>query len=291
MSTYNINSGFLSILFIVAFFSCSEPGDKYKTTGSGLEYKYLKENRKGETVYVDDYIELKFSYRNNKDSVLFDSDEIGSSIKMRLKPSMYMASFEEAVKMLKTGERALFKIPADLFYSVTKRTNVPNWVKKGDKLIFDIELIRILDKKEIEKEQEQLKQKRKKEEEQKLQQYLKDNNITAQPTMSGLYYIEIQKGNGALVQAGDFLLVHYTGKYIDDEIFDSSHKREEPFYFQQGKAEVIAGWEEGFSKMREGGKAKFIIPSHLAYGEKGYGKIIPPFSTLVFDVELIKVKK
>lgn len=282
---------FLGIVLIVGFSSCKSGNDGYQTTETGLEYKFLKKNKQAKHAKVGDYIELKFNYKNNKDSVLFNSNEIANSIKIQLNKSAYNASFEEAVGMLRTGERALFKIPALLFYQKTKKNKVPVWIKKGDKLTFDIELIRVLNKAEVEKEQELLKQKRRTTEDQLLAHYLKTNNITKEASLSGMYYIETKKGDGMKVKPGDMLMVHYTGKFIDGEVFDSSIERNEPFLFRQGKGAVIPGWEEGFSKMREGGKAKFIIPSQLAYGAKGYGKIIPPYSTLIFDVELIKIKK
>ncbi|MEN8122454.1 MAG: FKBP-type peptidyl-prolyl cis-trans isomerase, partial [Bacteroidota bacterium] len=236
-----------------------------------------------------DYVEIKLSYSNNKDSILFNSNDISSTIKMRVNKPSHKACFEEAVSLLKIGERALFKISADSFFIKTKKTAIPQWVIKGEEFIFDIELIKILDKNDVIKEEKLQKERRKKEEDEATLQYIKKNNIKEAPSISGLYYIESKPGNGKQTEPGDILQVHYTGKLIDGRIFDSSIDRNETFVFHLGKAEVIAGWEEGFSHMKEGGKAEFIIPSHLAYGEKGYGKIIPPYSTLIFDVELVKI--
>ncbi|NJO91314.1 MAG: peptidylprolyl isomerase, partial [Chloroflexia bacterium] len=83
---------------------------------------------------------------------------------------------------------------------------------------------------------------------------------------------------------------HYTGSLINGEIFDSSYNRNKPFAFKLGAKEVIDGWEEGFSYMKKGGKARFIIPSELAYGKEGFSTIIPPYSSLLFEVELIDIK-
>jgi FKBP-type peptidyl-prolyl cis-trans isomerase len=109
-------------------------------------------------------------------------------------------------------------------------------------------------------------------------------------TQSGLDFIEIEEGKGAKAQAGKTVAVHYTGKFQDGRVFDSSVSRGEPIEFMLGKGMVIKGWDEGISMMRVGGKAQLIIPPDLAYGESGAGGVIPPNATLVFDVELVKVK-
>ena len=122
-----------------------------------------------------------------------------------------------------------------------------------------------------------------------LQAYIESNNITTEPTASGLYYIEIEEGTGAPAKKGDIVDVHYTGTFLDGKKFDSSYDRGEPFEFTLGVGQVIKGWDEGISYMKEGGKAKLIMPSSLAYGARGAGSI-PPYTSLIFDVELVDVK-
>ena len=109
-------------------------------------------------------------------------------------------------------------------------------------------------------------------------------------TASGLEYIEIEAGTGAQAQAGKTVSVHYTGKFPDGKVFDSSVSRGEPISFALGQGRVIKGWDEGIALMKVGGKAQLIIPPELGYGEHGAGGVIPPNATLVFDVELVEVK-
>ena len=109
-------------------------------------------------------------------------------------------------------------------------------------------------------------------------------------TASGLEYIEVEPGTGIEAEAGKTVSVHYTGKFQDGQVFDSSISRGEPITFQLGKGKVIKGWDEGIALMKVGGKAQLIIPPDLAYGERGAGGVIPPNSTLLFDVELVDVK-
>ncbi len=106
-------------------------------------------------------------------------------------------------------------------------------------------------------------------------------------TKSGLQYEVLTEGTGKKPKATDTVRCHYEGRLLDGTIFDSSYKRNAPADF--GLQQVIAGWTEGVQLMGEGAKYRFYIPYMLAYGEGGAGAMIPPFATLIFDVELIKV--
>ena len=108
-------------------------------------------------------------------------------------------------------------------------------------------------------------------------------------TESGLRYQIIQKGDGKKANKGDKVSVHYKGQLLDGTVFDSSYKRKQPIDFNVGIGQVIQGWDEGIMLLNVGDKARFVIPSNLAYGERGAGGVIPPNATLIFDVELMKV--
>lgn len=107
-------------------------------------------------------------------------------------------------------------------------------------------------------------------------------------TESGLQYLVLKKGNGVKPGPEDAVTVHYTGRLIDGTVFDSSVERGEPATFAVGQ--VIPGWVEGLQLMSEGAAWRLFIPSNLAYGPHGTGPI-QPNSTLIFDVQLIKVNK
>ena len=125
---------------------------------------------------------------------------------------------------------------------------------------------------------------------QKGQAFLKENATKpgVHTTPSCLQYKVITEGHGKSPKATDTVLVHYRGTTIDGTEFDSSYKRNEPISFPLNG--VIPGWTEGVQLMKEGGKMELFIPSNLAYGSRGAGGVIAPDSTLIFDIELLKVQ-
>jgi FKBP-type peptidyl-prolyl cis-trans isomerase len=110
-----------------------------------------------------------------------------------------------------------------------------------------------------------------------------------QKTASGLRYQIIQEGTGEQATAGKTVSVHYKGQLLDGTVFDSSYKRQQPIDFVLGQGQVINGWDEGVLLLKVGDKARFVIPSDLAYGSRGAGGVIPPDAALLFDVELVAV--
>ena len=109
-------------------------------------------------------------------------------------------------------------------------------------------------------------------------------------TESGLRYKMINKGEGKKAEAGKTVSVHYEGSLENGKVFDSSYPRKKPIEFRLGQGQVIEGWDEGIALLQVGDKARFVIPSDLAYGAAGAGGVIPPNATLIFDVELMDVK-
>lgn len=123
------------------------------------------------------------------------------------------------------------------------------------------------------------------------EKFLADNKTRegVKVTASGLQYVVEKEGEGAQPTAEDEVTVHYTGRLLNGQVFDSSVQRGEPATFPLNR--VIPGWTEGVQLMEEGAKYTFFIPSDLAYGPQGIPNAIPPHSTLIFEVELIKVIK
>jgi peptidylprolyl isomerase len=109
-------------------------------------------------------------------------------------------------------------------------------------------------------------------------------------TESGLEYRDLVVGSGETPQAGQTVVAHYTGWLANGTKVDSSRDRAIPFEFPLGRGRVIRGWDEGVATMRVGGKRKLWVPAGLAYGERGFGALIPPDAALVFEIELLYLR-
>ena len=294
MRKLNVKMSLLLMLSIIMFSCSKHPG--FKKTDSGLYYKIHTKSDDTAKARIGDVLTMKMCVRaKNKtmDSVLFNSNMIPYPYKMQLSKPMYKGDFLEGIALLSKGDSATFILIQD---SVFKNAQKPPFLTPTDELFMDVKIVNIQSKLEYDKEMEiQMKQQQaaleqlKNKEAEDLTKYLTDNKVKAKPTTSGMYYIEQLKGKGAKAENGKKVSVHYTGTLLNGTKFDSSVDRGQAFEFVLGQGQVIKGWDEGIALMREGGKARFIIPSSLGYGEKGSGPI-PSCSPLVFDVELISVK-
>ncbi len=135
--------------------------------------------------------------------------------------------------------------------------------------------------------------------------FLAKEGIEAITSESGLRYLITEEGNGPNAEPGDEVVVHYAGRILNGDYFDTSieavakengmynpsRNYSEGFSFNIGQGRVIKGWDEGIAYIKEGGKGTLYIPSPLGYGSRGSGPKIPPYSILVFDVEVLKVNK
>ena len=136
---------------------------------------------------------------------------------------------------------------------------------------------------------QELEKQKAKEKAAELEKQLTTHTKNAIKTSSGLQYVILTSSDGEKPQNGQKVSVNYSGFLLDGTMFDSSYKRNKPFEFVLGQGRVIKGWDEGVALLNKGSKAKFIIPPHLAYGSRGAGGLIPPNSTLIFEVELIEI--
>lgn len=306
----NILLATISAAFAIT--SCNNsPYPGYELNENGVYSKFHNQNEEGVKPQEGDLVRLVMSYKNSKDSTLFDSQKGNPNgtnfIEFPLGKPSFKGSFEDALMMMTVGDSASFVISADSVYLKTfMAQEIPPYIEKGSMLTFEAKLEKITAKEIVEadrrkrmEEQKVMIEFYKNEEPKALAKYLTDNKINAKPTASGLYFIEKSKGKGAKPTTGAMAKVFYVGRFLDGQIFDTNIEEVakqdsvyqegrpyEPIEFQVGQVEIIPGWHEGVSMMSAGGKAKWIIPSSLAYGERGRNPI-PPYTTLVFDIELV----
>ncbi|PKP09671.1 MAG: hypothetical protein CVU09_10245 [Bacteroidetes bacterium HGW-Bacteroidetes-4] len=269
---------------VLFLFQCQS--DNFITHSSGLQYRFITKNNDNPQPFINDVLLLKMRVTGSEGNLV---EEIPPFRIILTKPSHAGGSVEDALGLMHKGDSAIFLIKANNYFIYTKQRALPEGINADENLIFYIKLIDIIPKAEYEKERELAMLSDKREEERLLTLYLKEHKITDEPTLSGLYFIELEKGTGLRPEPGREVTVHYEGAFINGQVFDSSFKRNKPFTFCFGVGEVIQGWDEGIARMQVGGKYKLIIPSYLAYGDESKGPI-PAYSTLVFVIELLQVE-
>jgi FKBP-type peptidyl-prolyl cis-trans isomerase FkpA len=298
----------------VTFISCSQDSkfNGFTKGETGLYYKFYKHTEGGANPKIGDVLKLQYEFKlERNDSLLLDSKQ-GSAdgsgfAQIGLQRVTFAGSLEDGILMMCKGDSASFIVPADSFFLKTMQLNeLPKFIAKGDHIKANVKLGEIMSKEMVEAdrqkqmEEQQAKMKEMADKEQPLiDKYLADNKITTKPTESGLIFIELKKGSGAKPKANDLVEVNYVGRLLDGTVFDTSiesiakennqynpQRPYEPIKFQLGARQVIPGWDEGIAMLAKGGKAKFVIPSRIGYGPNPAGQI-PPFSTLVFEVELV----
>ena len=267
--------------------ACSKyPG--FKKDESGLYYKFYLENKDAAQPQLDDVVEVIYGFYT-KDSVIMENAQLRDMIT----ESLYPGDIYTALRKLHVGDSATFIMNGDTFYHYFMGQPFPFEKKE---LYFDVKLLNIIPKEEFEKQQaEQMKQYEAMIDELRLSEdslindYIKTHSIKVKPTTSGLYLIKNVFGKGNSIVKGSKIKVHYTGKLLDGTVFDSSVERGAPIDLVAGQGSVILGWEEALLLMKKGDQATVLIPSRLAYGNRGNGPI-PPYTPLLFEMEIMEVE-
>lgn len=279
----------LAMILGVLFTSCDKnEGGKisgYEKTQTGLYYKIYEENQ-GDVPEVMELLDVNLSCVINDTVVIIPENRM---ILQMMEP-MFAGDIFEGIKMMHRGDSASFIVRIDSTFYTLLRSPMPSEFSVDDIMKFNIRLNDFYPESEFATKQIEYMKNNFVEEtlaaENELVDYFENNGITPITTPTGLNYVKIKDGNGETPQVGTLVKVHYTGKLLDGTVFDSSLTREEPFQFVLGIGQVIPGWDEGIQMMSKGEKAMFYIPYYLAYGNMGAGPI-PPFATLIFEVELI----
>lgn len=227
---------------------------------------------------------LDVNYRmalGSTDSVLNETFTDNQTVQLPVNHPSFMPVFMQLTK----GDRVQIVISADSFYKYTVRKAMPAYIPPGDSISLFIKVYDILDDEGLMRKQMERDAEKSAIDSMNVHDYLQlFGNV--QTTARGLHYVVSRKGNGVMPEAGDSVTIKYRGYFMDGRVFD----RDEEYTYLAGLGQVITGLDEGVALMSEGAKFKLIIPYLLAYGTEG-SATIPGYTSLVFDVELIKVKR
>lgn len=280
------------VLSFSLFTSCNfSEYEGYKKTKSGIHFKLLTIGEDVVKAKPGDYVTADLVYKTLDDSVFFKGRR-----KFQLSEPKFTGSVDECFMMLSEDESAEFIVSADQFFNKTIQAPLPGFITQNSDMKIEIKIL------EIQTEEDYFKEKEAflhwiedfgDYERVILRQFIEEEELNILPHESGIYYINLKEGNGKTVEEGDTIIVDYEGKFLNGKFFDSTIKRNEPFQFVFGQQwQVVPGLEEAIGMMEEHERALFIIPSDLAFGETGSSTgIIPPFTSLIFEVELKSVKK
>lgn len=281
----------MALLMAGTMSACTEnsPYPGYKMTPSGMYYRYLTQNE-GETAKLGDVIAIDLDYylMNEKgDSLLYSTSMIPEQAYDLVREPSFPGDLYEGFTMMHKGDSMSLIMSADsVFRRQFHAPVVPEFVTPDAMIRWEVKMKDIMTEEEFMARQAAKEEAAFAEAQQVLDAFIAENGIEATPTESGLIYVCTKPGKGSQPQAGQTVKVHYTGKLLDGTVFDSSVERDEPISIPIGVGRVIPGWDEGISMMKKGEKGILYIPAKLGYGAHGSGPI-PPFSNLIFEVELI----
>lgn len=298
---------FASLALSMAAFMTACNSNKFKQTENGLLYRFETQNSEGAQPQSGDLLVGELVLRIENDTLFSNVGNPDRIFQVAEEP-MFKGDIVEGLKMMHVGDKAIFKISADSIGNFMMESQMPPQYKKGSGqfLYYEISLMDLVTKDELAQEQanfiEEMNQ-RKENEPSTLAKYIADNNITVKPTKSGLYVIVNKKGDGPKVAAGKKVSVNYTGRLLDGTLFDTSREADAreankvqegreygPMTYTVGSQPMIKGWEEGIMGQPAGSDITLVMPSELAYGGRGAGRDILPYSPLVFNLTIESVE-
>ncbi|RYY36517.1 MAG: FKBP-type peptidylprolyl isomerase [Sphingobacteriaceae bacterium] len=297
------------MFFALAAIGLASCNGGLKEAPGGLLYD-IHTDKEGPTIKEGDFISVNLIAKNDADSVLGSTYDAGRPMPSLMQKSQTKGDIYSGLSLLSEGDSATIKINAD---SIFKKGQPKPPGFKGKYIVYNIKVEKVIQKGKL---TEQVFQGRisdyfknltegvKKREPGIMAKYIADNNLKVTKTKSGLNYVITKPGSGPNIIAGDTAEINYTGQLANGTVFDTSVKENAkklkradpmrqyaPIRVPVGERKVIAGWDEGLQLLNKGAKATFVIPSNLAYGEQGAQDVIPPFTPIIFEVEVVNIIK
>ncbi len=283
----------ISFLISVTLFlvSCQNKFPNYQETESGIYYRYYKIGESKEQAVFQDYVTVNIKYKTLQDSVFFSAKR-----RFQIQNPDYEGAIDECFTLLSVGDSASFILLATPFFEKTLQNNLPSFLDSAGYFKVDIEMLNFISQEQFVKEKQEFLawiEDFSIYEKTKLTNYLSDCTNDYQMEQQGLYKQIVKQGRGDLVKVGDTLVLDYEGRFLNGKIFDSTIKRGRTFEYIYGTEwQVIRGMELAVADMKEGEKSVFILPSELAFGQSGNSNgAIPPYSTLIYEIHLIQIRR
>ncbi len=279
---------YLFAIMMVVLFSCKRK-ERFHTSEDGIQYYFVERNKRAPQPQVGGgaVINVRVYWR---DSLMFDSHDLPSQFTVTIQDTT-PGSIDRALMMMHQGDSAVFRLNAVKFLTRKVNMAIPREMTPGDTMVFYIRLVKVLSPEQVARIHQKFLDYRRKLEPQLIDDYIKRHpDYTFRLESNGLYIARVKDGHGLRPVTGDSVFVNYIAYFINGEPFSSTLKKRQIFKFKIGDGKVIPGLELAIRQMREGQVVFVIIPSYLAYGEEGLLDLIPPYSPLVFQVELKKVK-
>ena len=293
----NVNKSILyaAVAIVFALQSCGP-----KKTDGGITYTIINDSA-GTNLELGGLAYVHLSYANERDTFNSKKENGGLPIAIRLQDSLKVkGGLEEILLLLSKGDSASFSIRNDSLYKNIFMVALPDSVKPEKSTTFNLRVVKTLTKDSVSILEKKMKEERLAAEMERqaksqmqiqldtlaIQKYCKEKGIKAKRTRDGVYYTVKKAAEGITLQPGDTAMTFYTGKLLDGTVFDSNVGKQ-PFPVVVAMTQVIRGWHSGLMALKKGEKGTLIIPSSLAYGDRGQGPI-PPNSILVFDIEVVK---
>ena len=284
----------------------------FKTINPKLQYVFIQDKpTKGHPQEGDDVMLRMIALCNNR--FMYSSSQVnkGKPGVFSISKAAFQGDIADALMLMTPGDSLICLVDAKAMFDYSKKP-MPDYIKPGDKVQYNIRLVSIKPKAQVQKERQAAIDKAMQQtnpsqnsdaaklpaaDDKALQDYFSSKRITPVKTASGMYYSIQTEGTGALAKPGDNVVMNYKGYFLDGTVFDSNidsaFMHVEPLTFALGTGRVIKGWDEGITYLNPGSKATFYIPSSLAYGAQSRPgsaanpRGIPANSILLFDVELV----
>ena len=283
----NCIAAFIFILLV----SCSQksPYPGYTYDRAGFHFQLLTLGESDKKAAFGDYISANIKYYTLNDSLFFSGKR-----KIKLEETTVKNGIEACFLKLREQESANFIISANDFYGRTLESSLPSFLEEDGFLKVYIEILEIQKPEDFDIEKlaflnwiedfgdyEKV----------ILQKYLVDQKLPVEADKNGFYLLKTTEGNGKCIEEGDTITINYEGRFLNGKFFDSTKRRNQPFQFVYGTEwQVIDGLEKALAYMCNGDKALVILPSEMAFGSRGSSTgIIPPYTSLIFEVEILNV--